>query len=57
MLYDQDAVVVLLQNGHELKGCEGAAHLLGGEVAIKPTEDARGVGGSLGGLDLKLTVR
>ena len=40
MLHDQEAVVVLLQDGHELEGCEGAAHLQLGEVAIQPAEDA-----------------
>jgi hypothetical protein len=35
MLYDQEAVVVLLQDGHELVDGEGAAHFQGGE-AIDP---------------------
>jgi hypothetical protein len=41
MLHDQEAVVVLIQDGHELEDGENAAHIQGGEVAIKPTEDAR----------------
>ena len=40
MLHDQEAVVVLLQDGHELEGCKGAADLQLCEVAIQPTEDA-----------------
>ena len=41
MLHDQEAVVVLLQDGHELEDCKGAAHFQGGEVAVQPAEDAR----------------
>ena len=41
MLHDQEAVVVLLQDGHELVDGEGPAHLQFREVAIQPTEDAR----------------
>ena len=40
MLHDQEAVVVLLQDGHELEDCEGAADLQLREVAIQPAEDA-----------------
>jgi hypothetical protein len=35
VLHDQEAVVVLLQDGHELKGCEGPAHLKLREVAVQ----------------------
>jgi len=41
MLHDQEAVVVLFQDGHKLEDGKGAAHFQIGEVAIKPTEDAR----------------
>jgi len=34
-------MVVLLQDGHELEGCEGAAHLKLRDVAVKAAEDAR----------------
>jgi hypothetical protein len=40
VLHDQDAVVVLLQYGHELEDCEGAAHFQLCEVAVQPIEDA-----------------
>jgi hypothetical protein len=40
MLHDQEAVVVLLQDGHELEDCEGAAHIQLREVTIQPAEDA-----------------
>jgi hypothetical protein len=40
VLHDQEAVVVLLLDGHELKDCEGAAHLQFREVAIQSAEDA-----------------
>ena len=40
MLHDQEAVVVLLRDGHELEDSEGAAHFQIGEVAIQPAEDA-----------------
>ncbi len=39
MLHDQEAVAVLLQDGHELEGCEGSAHIRG-KPAIQPAEDA-----------------
>jgi len=40
MLHDQEAVMVLLQDGHELGGCEGAAHLQLRDVAVQAAEDA-----------------
>ena len=41
MLHDQEAMVVLLQDGHELEGCEGAPDFQLGEFTIQSTEDAR----------------
>jgi len=42
MLHDQEAVVVLLQDGHELEDCEGAAHFPTGRFWVQsfilPTE-------------------
>jgi hypothetical protein len=40
VLHDQQAVVVLLQDGHELEGCEGSAHIQVSEIAIQPTQYA-----------------
>ena len=40
MLHDQEAVVVLLKDGHELEDGEGAAHFQLCEVAVQPIEDA-----------------
>ena len=40
MLHDQEAVVVLLQDGHELKDGEGAAHFQFRDVSVQPAEDA-----------------
>ena len=40
MLHDQEAVVVLLQDGHELVDGEGAAHFQRCIVAVQPIEDA-----------------
>jgi len=40
VLDDQEAVVVLLQDGHELEGGKGSAHIQLGEVAIQAAEDA-----------------
>ena len=40
MLHDQEAVVVLLQDGHKLKGGKGAAHVQLGDVPVQPAEDA-----------------
>jgi len=36
----QEAVAVLFQDGHKLEGCEGAADIQLGEIAVKPAEDA-----------------
>jgi len=41
MLHDPEAVMVLLQDGHELVDGEGAAHFQLREVAVQPIEDAR----------------
>ena len=35
VLYDQEAVVVLLQYDHELKGGEGPAHASNAEAALR----------------------
>jgi len=40
VLYDQEAVVVLLQYGHELEGGKGPPHIQLGDVAVQPAEDA-----------------
>ena len=40
VLHDQEAVVVLLQYGHELKGGEGPAHVQLGDVPVQAAEDA-----------------
>jgi len=40
VLDDQEAVVVLLQDGHELEDSEGAAHFYLRDVAVQPIEDA-----------------
>lgn len=40
MLHDQEAVVVLFQDGHEPEDGEGAAHFQLREVAVQPAEDA-----------------
>ncbi len=40
MFHDQEAVVVLLQDGHKLKGGKGAAHVQLGDVPVQPAEDA-----------------
>jgi len=40
MLDDQEAVAVLIQDGHELEGGEGPADLQLGDVAIQPAENA-----------------
>jgi hypothetical protein len=39
VLHDQEAVVVLLQDGHELEDCEGAAHIQLRDDAVQPAED------------------
>ena len=41
MLHDQEAVVILFQDGHELEGRKGPSDLQIGEVAIQTAEDAR----------------
>ena len=40
MLHDQEAVAVLLQDGHELKGGKGAADLQLCDVSVQSAEDA-----------------
>ena len=40
VLHDQEAVVVLLQNGHELVDDESPAHIQLRDVAVQPAEDA-----------------
>ena len=40
VLDDQEAVVVFLQDGHELVDGEGAAHIQLGDIAVQPAEDA-----------------
>ena len=40
MLHDQKAMVILLQDGHELEGCEGPADLQLGDFAVEPAEYA-----------------
>jgi hypothetical protein len=40
VLHDQEVVVVLLQDGHELEGGKGPANLQLGEIAIQAAEDA-----------------
>jgi hypothetical protein len=40
MLHDQKAEVVLLQDGHELVGGVGAAHIQLGDVSVQLSEDA-----------------
>jgi hypothetical protein len=40
VLHDQEAVVVLLQDGHELEEGVGAAHFQLSDVAVQPIEDA-----------------
>ena len=40
MLHDQEAVVVLFKDGHELEDCKGPAHVQFCEVAVQPIEDA-----------------
>lgn len=40
MLHDQEAVVVLLQDGHELVDGKGAAHLQFRDVSVQSAEDA-----------------
>ena len=40
VLHDQEAVVVIHQDGHELEGGVGAAHFQGGVAVIQPAEGA-----------------
>jgi hypothetical protein len=40
VLHDHEAVVVLLQDGHELEGGKGAADLQRCDVAVQAAEDA-----------------
>ena len=40
MLHDQEAVVVLFKDGHELEDGKGAAHFQFREIAVQPIEDA-----------------
>ena len=40
MLHDQKAMVILLQDGHELEDREGPADLQLGDFAVQPAEDA-----------------
>jgi len=40
VLHDQEDVVVLLQDGHELEEGVGAAHFQFREVAVQPIDDA-----------------
>ncbi len=40
VLHDEEAVVVLLQYGHELEGGEGSPHVQLGDVPVQPAEDA-----------------
>ena len=40
MFHDQEAVVVLLQDGHKLKGGKGAAHVQLVDVPVQSAEDA-----------------
>ena len=40
VLYDQDAVVVFFQDGHELEDGEGTANFQLYDVSVEPAEDA-----------------
>ena len=60
MLYDQQAVVAILQDGHELEDGEGPADLQLGEVAVQPAEDAGVVARdvkNLVSLQVKMTIQ
>ena len=39
MLHDQEAVVILLQDGHELEAGESPAHIQFGDIAIQAAQD------------------
>ena len=41
MLDDQEAVMVLLQNGHELEAGESPPYIQLGDIAVQAAEDAR----------------
>ncbi len=60
MLNDQKAMVVLLQDGHELEDCEGPTDLQLCDFAVQPAEDtgvvARDVE-DLVSLQVKVTVQ
>jgi len=59
VLHDEEAVVVLLQNGHELEEGVGPAYIQLGYVAIQPAEDARVVAADeedLGALQFRVAV-
>ena len=60
MLYDQQAVMAILQNGHELEDCEGPADLQGGEPAVQAAQDPGAVAADekdLESLQLKVPVQ
>ena len=60
MFHDQEAVVILLQNGHELEDGESAADLQLCEVTIQLAEDAGVVARDvedLVSLQVKMTVQ
>ena len=60
MLHDQEAMVVLLQDSHELEGCEGPADLQLGDVTVQTAEDAGVVAGNVEGLvslQVEMTVQ
>ena len=40
MFYDQEAVMILLQDGHKLEAGECSAHIHLCDIAAQPTEDA-----------------
>jgi hypothetical protein len=40
MFYDEKTMMVLLQDGHKLEGCERPADVQVSEIAIQPSEDA-----------------
>lgn len=60
MLHYQKAMVVLLQDGHELEDCEGPADLQLSDISVQPAEDARVVARDvedLVSLQVKATVQ
>ena len=40
VLHDQEAVVILLQDGHKLEACEGSPDIQLGDIATQATQDA-----------------